>query len=412
MTWFARLTISMAAVAFLAGCGGGGGSDPATDPGSETPPPTTPAAGTTISGKLLAPDGSTPISNALVYVEDSSQPAPAAADRKFAAAVPAASVCGTPPTASWTYTCTASDGSFTLEGSMPASATLVAKKGAFTLTQTVNTASSTVALGDVKLAADGTKMVVVRGSFDSVEDILAKLGYGEVEGGSLKAGTEKFTLLDDDSALYQDADASGKADIFDYAIVFLNCGTTEYATTSNPARLQILRDYVNAGGRIYASDWAYDFVEQAFPDYIDFHGSPGTALGVAEADGAAQRGVAATVNATLDDTLRAWLATVACTGGSCLNADQTAQVKLDLGSWALMESAHPEKESSVHVWARGPVQASGESAAVDRPLTASFTVGSGRVTYTSYHNHGGSSGSGASDFTPLERIMQFLVFEL
>jgi hypothetical protein len=46
---------------------------------------------------------------------------------------------------------------------------------------------------------------------------------------------------------------------------------------------------------------------------------------------------------------------------------------------------------------------------VNRPLTVGFSVGSGRVTYTSYHNE---PSFGASGFVPVERIMQFLVFEL
>jgi len=50
----------------------------------------------------------------------------------------------------------------------------------------------------------------------------------------------------------------------------------------------------------------------------------------------------------------------------------------------------------------------GQATPVNRPLTVGFNVGSGRVTYTSYHNEP----FGAAGFVPVERILQFLVFEL
>ena len=34
--------------------------------------------------------------------------------------------------------------------------------------------------------------------------------------------------------------------------------------------------YVDQGGSLYASDWAYYFVESAYPDLLDFHGDDAT----------------------------------------------------------------------------------------------------------------------------------------
>ena len=45
-----------------------------------------------------------------------------------------------------------------------------------------------------------------------------------------------------------------------------------------------------------------------------------------------------------------------------------------------------------------------------RPLTISFDLGAGRVTYTSYHTE--PSFDGSAGFLPQERILQFIVFEL
>ena len=419
---------SLALLFGLVACGGGNDNPaPAPAPVAAPAPPPAPApapppGGTlspaTVTGKLLAPDGVTPLANALVYVEGSaiarngSQPMPLGA--------PAAGVCGTPPQTDWSYTCSASDGTFTWAGKMPAVAKLVAVKGAFKIEQTLSASSGTMTLGNLLVPAGATRMAVITGTFDSVQNVLAKLGFGSVgSGGQLTLGTEKFDLYNGDGslpasykmfeALFQDGDSNGKADIFNYAIVFLNCGVDE-AIASDPARLQILRDYVNQGGRLYVSDLAYDFVEQAFPAYIDFEGSNGTPAATAEAIDDAQLGDSdITSDATLDAALSAWLGGVTCgNGASCLNANGTAKIEGFLSGWAVMVGPQANAPSSVRVWVSGPVTFEGQTTPVQRPLTVAFNVGSGRVTYTSYHNEPFN----ATGFVPVERIMQFLVFEL
>ena len=63
------------------------------------------------------------------------------------------------------------------------------------------------------------------------------------------------------------------------------------------------------GGRLYVSDLAYDFVEQAFPGYIDFEGSAGTSAASAEVPNVAELGISGiTSDATLDPALQAWSA--------------------------------------------------------------------------------------------------------
>lgn len=419
---------SLALIAALSGCGGsddGGGA-------ANNPPPNPPAGGggtlnaATVSGKLVAPDGTTPLANALVYIEGSEIAGGGASPLKAPLAVPAPEVCGTPPTAGWSYTCSAADGTFTWDGKIPANAKLVAVKGAFRIEQVLTASGGTVALGNLAVptgtSAGTTRMAVVTGYYDSVQNILAKLGFGDVDAnGGLALGTEKFDLYDGDGtldptkyksygALFQDADSNGKADIFNYAIVFLNCGLDE-TVANDPTRVQMLRDYVTQGGRLYVSDLAYDFVEQVFPAYVDFEGSPGTAAASAETPGAAELGESdITSEATLDPALRSWLGTVTCgSGASCLSGGgTTAHIEGFLGGWAVMVGAHASAPSPVRVWVNGPVTFSGQTTPVNRPLTVAFSVGTGRVTYTSYHNEP----FGATGFVPVERILQFLVFEL
>lgn len=431
-TWHLA-SASLALLTALSGCGGGGdGSTPAPAPAPSPAPGGGGGGGAlaaaTVTGKLVAPDGSTPLANALVYIEGSAIAGARPGPLKASLAVPDPSVCGTPPTAGWSYTCSAADGSFTWDGQIPANAKLVAVKGAFRIEQTLTASGGSVALGNLSVptgtSAGATKMAVVTGLFDSVQTILAKLGFGTVDPatGQLQLGTEKFDLYSGDGALdpakykafdalFQTDAATGKAAIFNYAIVFLNCGLST-ASATDPARLQLLREYVGQGGRLYVSDQAYDYVEQAFPGYVDFEGSAGTAAANPEAPGDADVGTdGITVDATLDATLRGWLGNVTCgAGASCLTGGTTAHVEGFLSGWAVMVGQHASPPSPVRVWVRGPVTFDGQATPVDRPLTASFGVGSGRVTFTSYHNE--VFGPPSAGFVPVERILQFLVFEL
>jgi hypothetical protein len=307
---------------------------------------------------------------------------------------------------------------------LPALPKLVAVKGAFRLeTALTPPATGALALGTVAFSAQttGARLAVVTGSFDSIEDVLAKLGYGDIEAGKLKLGTEKFALFDGTGglpgnyksmdALFADADGDGKADIYNYGVVFFNCGLRE-DLLDEPANRAILRAYVEAGGRVYASDLAYDFVEQVFPAYIDFEGSDNVAEAAAENPGEAELGLSdITVDAAVDANLSAWLGGVTCgsPAGSCLNANGSVHIEGFLSGWGVMKSAHPAKQADVRTWVSGPVTFFDQSTPVVRPLTMSFPAGLGRVTYTSYHNE---PGGGAAGYIPQERILQFIVFEL
>ncbi|GEM49248.1 hypothetical protein [Deinococcus cellulosilyticus] len=384
----------------LAACSTGGNTPP--------PGPTT----VQVSGKLLAPDGSTPIANALVYIENST----------VAAIQAQALACGTPPNATWAATCTGPDGAFTLKGTVnTAKFTMKFQKGSFVGIREITSSSGPINVGNVNLdnTQGAPKMAVVTGSYDQIEDVLAKLGFGTVENGQLKPGTEKFTLFDGNGslpdsyreieALFTDGnDAGTQADIFNYDIVFFNCGTRELLEN---AQMQILRDYVQGGGKIYASDLAYDYVEQAFPEFVNFYGSDSTPAAEKEGIASAQVGTSGiTSETTVDDNLKAWLQGVSCTGGSCVQANGKVHIEGFLFGWAVINGPHPEKTSVVKTWVHGPVNWMGSPGGQpeDKPLSVTFPFGNGKVLYTSYHTEPAAS----ETLLPQERILQYLVFEL
>ena len=58
-----------------------------------------------------------------------------------------------------------------------------------------------------------------------------------------------------------------------YDIIFFNCGSSGSWWSQNRQGItENIRSYVGNGGSIYASDLEYVFIEEAFPDKIDFFG--------------------------------------------------------------------------------------------------------------------------------------------
>jgi hypothetical protein len=126
-----------------------------------------------------------------------------------------------------------------------------------------------------------------------------------------------------------------------------------------------LRNYVAAGGAVYASDWAYDVVEQAWPESIDF-------VGADEVPDAAQLGEYGIVNATVaDGALAAWLET-----------DYT-QVEFDLPVWPPIEGV----ADSVSIHLTGSIdyrQGINIFTLSNSPLLVSFTSGDGKVAFSTF----------------------------
>ena len=384
------------ALATLSACGGGGGGGG----GGE---------GTPIKGVLLAPDGETPVAGATVYIPGTST---------TSGLVAMSQDCEPPPESYIAYTCTGPDGSFTLTVSgVSGTVTLKFKKGSFEKTVTVDVDPAGTNVGQVTLPSDPSqgapRIAVVTGSWDRMEDVLTKLNVSfDLYDGNNTLDDNTYKNFPD---IFLDNDGDGKPDIYNYDIVFINCGNYYESTIlTDTNKVNILRDYVQNGGKLYITDLSYDFVEQVFPEYIDFYGSDNTPETEPEQMQAAQVGDSGiTTNAdVLDNMLRNWLEVVSCVDASgnttnCIDP-VTGKVHIEgfLGGWAVINGPHPGKSSDVKVWVEGEVSWSIGTTGV-KPLTVTFNFGSGKVLYTSYHTEPYSTGSG---FLPQERILQYLVF--
>lgn len=437
---------------------------------------------TSVTGTCKSASGD-PVPGATIYVPGTTvSTSESKATRAFGKVTPASdgTTCEDPPSAdqSLASACTGQDGTFTID---TASVTgdvgqIVYLKGSLRMVQTLNCTSAACAIPAAESTFGGgtttwPTVAVVTGTWDEMEAVLAKLAdsntadgtngqYGRVDAdgtvtgsaGRFVFGSEygtRMTVIDGRAGVttpYENASAvsyntwdkyldgtyplvSNGSPVFD--VIFINCGnsydTATYLDTAAKTRLQ---DYVNAGGRLYVTDLAYDFVEQPFPQVMKFEGDSDSATTPGDF-GDAQTGTrGVTVNAAVNSApISSWLGGVgvnrhdASTPGNpsvdcsySATYDQIASALTSggliplgdfLSGWAQMVSAHTGYSPTVWISSGTGVTFDGLA---NRPLTVSMGIGSnsGRVIFSSYHT---AHSCPSIQFWPQERVLQYLIFE-
>lgn len=274
---------------------------------------------------------------------------------------------------------------------------------------------------------DGT-IAVTKGAYDEIENVLAKLGFGEVdEFGVLDTSLPyDFDLYDDGAETTEDL-ISDPDLLASYDIVFFNCGNDDESLFETYA--DNLAEYVENGGVIYATDWSYQSIETPFPDFMNFaEGGDDSALPESPFTAAKIGTSGITSDATVDADLGGWLDNVTVNDGTigvdcytsdetivnaqegARNEDGTVTIGDFLGGWVVMDGVHNDiagTDAEAVIWASGPVDTFYGSAD-DAPLTVSRPQGDGAIVYSSYHTAHTCPTTG---FWPQERILQYLVFE-
>ena len=220
-------------------------------------------------------------------------------------------------------------------------------------------------------------VAVVSGAYDDLEVLIQAVGiaqFTEVDG---QDSGELIDFLSNPSLLNEQD------------VIFFNGGHVEqgviYPAGDGTVDLiqANLRQYVQNGGVVFASDWAYDLVEQTWPDAIDFLGDD-TQLD------SAQKGEPRDVDAVVIDDFMS--AAVGFTQVS---------VAYDLSVYPVVSAAGP----NTRVYLQGNLQyRNGQTVEnlADSPLAMSFEDGNGRVYYTGYRN----SANGAGDMLA---VLQYLL---
>ena len=267
----------------------------------------------TVTGKVTAADGVTPVALANVYAQ----------------------VLGV-------GSATKSDvnGNYTLTDVPAGEQVIVAEKGNFRSTTTVNVAPNTTTSAPAAKLAPIGKLGYVPGSYDNIQAIIQSLGY--------TAESVTHSGLASASTLSQ------------YKMLFLNCGA---GVSTSSTTVQALKAWVNAGGTLYASDWELDVIQAMFPEHI---------LAVGSGDDQV-----ITANITNSELQQ-------------FTGKTSASIAYDLGAWKMLQSI----SATPSVLLRGTVTGYDEATFTpqtfqNQALAISITHGQGRVVYTTFHNEAG-----------------------
>lgn len=268
------------------------------------------------------------------------------------------------------------DGRFVLDGIPEGEQVLVIQKGSFRSEQAiVITAGETLALDEDECALEpeDIRVAFVNGSpNDHLRDVLGSLGINE----------SQIDFFDGDWA---EQLLSGDAAIMGYDILFLSCRSEESTYFNSSAMRDRLREYVEAGGSVYASDQAYGLIEVTYPSRIDFEGDDDVRAAANKGD-------------RVED-----LAANIVDGNMATSFGQTsATLHYPLRGWSVMRSVGNGVD--VYVKANAPLKDNG-GRVNNAPQIVGFSEGEGRVIYSSFHQEAGTHPDQL-------RILQLLMFEL
>jgi hypothetical protein len=192
------------------------------------------------------------------------------------------------------------------------------------------------------------KFGYVNGAFDSIEEIVADLGYN----------VDQLTVAQ-----------LGESAVTDqYSIIFLNCGM-DWPTAAAVANL---RSFMEAGGLVYASDWSIEWAEELLP--TDFLAS----------DGNNDQGTYPA--SVVDSDVALWL------GGQT-----SIQLTFNLGGWERVTSRSTRSQLLIQ---------GTQGTLANQPLAVMVMPAEwndGGLVYTSFHN-------AAQVTDEQERILEYFVF--
>ena len=374
---------------------------------------------TSITGTVYAPNGIDPLPNVLVYI-------PNAPVDPFVPGVTCA-VAGQPPSGSPIVgATTAVDGTFTI-ANVPVGTNIpiVFVSGRWrrqvlipTTNSCVNTPIDPSLTRFPRNQAEGDipKFAIATGSVDQVECVLRKVGIDDAEfttpsgsgriniyTGSAGPGVTLGTGTPTELALM-----SNSSTLNSYDVLMLPCEGTPGPTVKTAAEYANLTAFANAGGRVYASHYSYQWMDQAttFAAVANWLNS-GNAVG---------DGLLATVDTSFTDgtTLAQWLKLVGAASSANPTTIALSQIKHSVsGINAATTQSYLTLNQPVGTDLK-PV----EQFVWDAPVGAK-TNQCGRVLFNDYHVELGSPGKGfpaecssTTTMTPQEKLLEYSLFEL
>jgi hypothetical protein len=410
-------------LAALAGCEGadsasGGDSDADSDSDSDSDSDTdtdadsdsdtdVPEGFTDLSGTVLAPSETFPIPGALVYITDGD--GSQIPDNVFCYD------CEDMTGKKWTLSDAA--GHWTLEDVPAGTHNIITRKGFFqrqreivvTGDQTQDVPAEYTTLPP-DASGDGLDQIpnyaVLLNGYDRSEDLLSKLGIGEIgSDGHYVPGAHNFDVYND---AYTSSSAVGpSSDIFQsqeyiehYHMIFFPCICS---TLDANNYIEMLRNYVANGGKLYGSCWASQWAEFPFPAMIEFHGSD-------TVYNAGNIGSYDTTAVIEEPEMRDWLSVVTPTEN--LDAYPFS------GAWILIDAINNVdngmglEEDDYWVVPKNWVTDNGGALPAHpagSPMTVTYNFGCGKIFYSVYQVVESSS---TAEIRPQEFVLLYLILEV
>jgi len=371
----------------------------------------------TVTGTVWSPGHVVPISGALVYfalVEPTPIPSGAYPE-----------TCEDPASPFWIRS--EPDGTFQMQVS-PGTWHLVVQKGQFrrvrevtipetgpyALDEVVTTLPSSNDVGDT---IPSMALLYARPTGDHIKDVLAKLDMGIVgTDNSLVMGSEVFDLYNVDGYEPNTALLGDLSRMLQYHIIFFPCTIDGSPLLSHPtapleddAVLANIRAFLEAGGKIYATDMMYDVFEQVVPMYLDICGDDAVIDAGDEEAWAHWETMSGWTShgQSVEPDLSAWLDAIGV-GHSGIDFMENFVWIEDM--YVAPPDILPGDPVSPTVWVSGDfVLDTGRTL----PLTVTFPVGAGKVLFSTYHTVGDDSGlPGHPGILPQEYVLVYLIMEI
>ncbi|MEE8408953.1 MAG: carboxypeptidase-like regulatory domain-containing protein, partial [Myxococcota bacterium] len=193
-------------------------------------------------------------------------------------------------------TITGEGGHYLLEGLPPGTHTLHAVKSSFEIDFDVEVTVGEITQVPAQCFSPGTQIAVITGHFDSSEELLADIGlpireqYWSVGSSTVIDSTGNVDMIhgrpvnalnsswasDINSQFWIRDFLNTPTWMAQYDIIFIDCGVNVDPLWQSPRPAYVdtaianVRDWVDAGGSLYGSDWAAELIRDAFPGEIDF----------------------------------------------------------------------------------------------------------------------------------------------
>jgi hypothetical protein len=303
---------------------------------------------------------------------------------------------------SYAFTYSKPDGTFDLPAYQAGDQYLVVQKGQFRRVRPINVSAGTHPVDaaltrlpgktDDALGDSTPHMLIWPGQWDHVEKSLTKIGLTDFE---------KF-----EPGLDFNAYGAKMKDLASYHVVFLPCsGTVNEPGSSgmacsvsvDPQLKAAVKDFVGQGGKLYVSDWSYEYVRQGWPGFVSWIGE------TSQIGSGCQSGGADSPAQFDDPSLRDWMTAI---------GEGSASLK---SAWSTIDKVNPvaSTDENGKTFTQTPkVWASVKQPGGTHPATVSFQDRCGRVLYSTYHAEGSDTANGQAGFLAQEKALMHILLEV